>query len=122
MSNLDIPKPSNYFKEEKFHSLSDIIEHLEKHQSVSDIKNKNLESIFSFKKITPEEVVKVIRNLNIRKTWQTTLIPIKVIKLDSDILAKFIYKHFNYCIDRDEFPNELKYAELVHKKIHKKIQ
>ena len=122
MSNLDIPKPSNYFKEEKFHSLPAIIEHLEKHQSVSDIKNKNFESIFSFKKITPEEAVKVIRNLNIRKTCHTTLIPIKVIKSDSHILAKFIYKHFNYCIDRGEFPNELKYAGLLHKKIHKKIQ
>ena len=34
-------------------------------------------------------------------------------KFNSDILAKFVYKHFNYCIDRGEFPNELKHAKLV---------
>ena len=57
--------------------------------------------------------MKVIRNLNIRKSSQTADIPTKVIKFNSDILAKFIYKDFNYCIDRGEFPNELKHAKLV---------
>ena len=38
--------------------------------------------------------------------------------MNSDILAKFIHKHFNYCIGRGEFPNELKQAELV--PVHKK--
>ena len=50
VSNLDIPNPSNYFKEEKFHSLSAITEHFEKHPSVTSIKNKNFESTFSLKK------------------------------------------------------------------------
>ena len=50
MFNLDKSNPLNYFKEEKFHSLSAIIEHFEKHPSVSNIKNKNFKSIFSFKK------------------------------------------------------------------------
>ena len=45
-STLDIPNPSNYLKEEKFHSISAIMEHFEKHPSVSNIKNKNCESIF----------------------------------------------------------------------------
>ena len=69
MSNSDIPNLSNYFKEENFHSLSAIIEHFEKHPSVTNIKNKNLESTFSFKKTTPEDVVKVIRNSNIKKRY-----------------------------------------------------
>ena len=56
--------------------------------------------------------MKVICNLNIRKSCQTTDTPTKVIRLNSDILANFIYKHFNYCIDRGEFLNELKHAEL----------
>ena len=30
VSNLDIPNPSNYFKKEKFHTLSAIIAHFEK--------------------------------------------------------------------------------------------
>ena len=117
MSNLDIPNLSNYFKEEKFDSLSAITEHFEKHPSVTNIKNKNFESTFSFKKTAPEEV-KVIRSSNIRKSCQATDISTKVIKLNSDILAKFIHKHFNCCIDIGEFPNELKHAELV--PVHKK--
>ena len=57
--------------------------------------------------------MKVIRNLNIRKSSQTADIPTKVIKFNSDVLAKFLYKDFNYCINRGEFPNELKHAKLV---------
>ena len=68
----------------------------------------NLNLFFLSKKSTPEEVVKVIRNFNMRKSCPKTDIPTKVIKLNSDILAKCIYKHFSYCIDRGEFPNELK--------------
>ena len=78
---------------------------------ISRIRISNL--LFLSTKTAPEEVVKVIRNLNIRKSCQTTDIPTKVIKLNSDILGKFIYKHFSYCIDRGKFPNELKHDELV---------
>ena len=45
-------------------------------------------------------------------------IPTKVIKLNSDILWKFIYKHFNSCISRGEFPNELRHAAVI--SVHKK--
>ena len=53
VSSLDIPNPFNYFKEEKFHSLSAIIEHFKKYPSVTNIKNKNFESTFSLKKNHP---------------------------------------------------------------------
>ena len=111
--NLDITNPSNYFKEDKFHSLSVFIGHFQKRPSFINIKKKNFESTFSFKKTTSKEVIKFIRNLNIRKSCQVADIPTKVIKLNSDILANFIYKPFNLCIDRGEFLNELKHAELV---------
>ena len=57
--------------------------------------------------------MKIIRNLNIRKSCQTTDIPTKVIKLNSDILGKLVYKYYNYYIDRGEFPDELKHVKLV---------
>ena len=57
--------------------------------------------------------MKVIRNLNIRKSCQTTDIPTKVIKLNSDILEKLIYKCFNYYIDRGDIPDELKHVKFV---------
>ena len=34
-------------------------------------------------------------------------------KLNSDIFSNLIYKHFNYCIDKGKFPNNLKYANIV---------
>ena len=80
----------NYFKEEKFHFISAITGQFEKHPSVCNIQNKNFEYIFFFKENTPEEMVKIICNLNIRKSCQRTDISTKVIKVNSDILAKFI--------------------------------
>ena len=39
-------------------------------------------------------------------------------QLNKDIIAPFISENFNYCIDRGEFLNDLKHADivLVHKK------
>ena len=37
----------------------------------------------------------------------------KIIKFNSDTFSNLIYKHFNYCIDKDEFPNDLKHADIV---------
>ena len=84
---------------------------MRKHPSVVNINNKNFESTFSFKKTTLEEVVKVIRNLNIRKSCQTADIPTKIIKLNSDNLAKFIYKHSAAVFIEVNF--QMKHAELV---------
>ena len=109
VSIIDIPSSCSYLKEEKFDSLWAIREHFEKDPQVS------LLSGIGVSNLTPEELVQIIRNLYIRKGHQMTDIPTKVIKFKSYILAKFIYKHFNYW---GEFPNELKHSELVpgHKK------
>ena len=39
--------------------------------------------------------------------------PTKIIKSNSNIFSNLIYKHFNYCIDKGEFPNDLKQAGIV---------
>ena len=33
--------------------------------------------------------------------------------MNSDIFSNLIYKYFNYCIDKGEFPNDLKHAGIV---------
>ena len=33
--------------------------------------------------------------------------------MNSDIFLNLIYKHFNYCIDRGEFWNDLKHADII---------
>ena len=55
----------------------------------------------------------VIRKLNTKKSCQTIDTPIKSIKLNSVIFSNLIYKHFNYCIDKVEFPSDLKHADIV---------
>ena len=57
--------------------------------------------------------MKVIQDLNAKKSCQTSDTPTKIIKLNSDIFSNLIYKHFNYCIDKGKFPNNLKYANIV---------
>ena len=64
-------------------------------------------------KTTQEEVLKVIRDWNTKKSCQTSDTPTKIIKLNSDILSNLIYNSFNYCIDKAKFPNDLKYADIV---------
>ena len=48
-----------------------------------------------------------------QKSCQTSGIPAKIIKLNSDIFSNLIYKHFNDCIDKSEFLNNLKHADIV---------
>ena len=57
--------------------------------------------------------MKVIQDLNAKKSCQTSDTPTKIIKLNSDIFSNLIYKHFNCCIDKGEFPNDLKHADIV---------
>ena len=40
-------------------------------------------------------------------------IPTKVIKLNKDLIAKFIAENFNSGIDKGKFPSELKHADIV---------
>ena len=113
VSDLKIPNCCNYFPPKNAHILSTIIEMFEKHPSVLNIKKSKLNSIFSFRKTTQEEVSNVVRDLNTKIGSQTSETPTKIIKLNSDIFSNLIYKHFNYCIDKGKFLNDLKHADIV---------
>ena len=56
--------------------------------------------------------------LHIKKSCQQEDMYTKIIKLNNDMIAKFIAENFNFCIDEGEFPSELKHAGIV--PIHKK--
>ena len=53
---------------------------------------------------------KVISDWNTKNRCQTSD---KIIKLNSNIYSDFIYIYFNYWIDKGEFPNELKHADII---------
>ena len=107
------------FHKKNTYSLSTIIETFDKHPSILNIKKRKLDSVFSFRKTTQEEVLKVIQDLNSKKSCRKCDTPTKIIKLNSDVLSNLIYKHLNYCIDKGEFPNDLKHPDIV--TIYKKI-
>ena len=60
----------------------------------------------------------ISEKLAVMKLKRLSVIPTKIIKLNKDLVAKFIAENFNSCIDEGEFPSELKHADIV--PIHKK--
>ena len=66
-SDLKLLNYCNYFPPKGTHSLSTIIETFKKHLSIPNIKKRNLDAVFSFRKTTQEEVSKVIRYLKTKK-------------------------------------------------------
>ena len=85
----------------------------EEHPSILNIKKRKLDSIFSFRKTTQRGVTKVIWDLNTKKSCQASETSTKIVKLNSNIFSNLIYRHFNYCVDKGEFPNDLKHADIV---------
>ena len=81
-------------------------------------KNCNLGSSFSFSQVECGEIMKKINNLKTNKATQSTDIPTKLIKENSDIFGDFIFGNYNNCVSYSFFPNSLKNAIItpVHKK------
>ena len=91
---------------------------LQNHPSVVNIKQREFNSTFSFKNTNENEVRKIIKNLNVRKTFQGNDSPTKIIKLNIDLFSNFICQNFNYRISIGKFRNELKDADVI--PVHKK--
>ena len=94
------------------------------HPSITTIKqhitDKN--KVFSFRKVTKDEISSVIKTLNHKKATLSNDIPTKIIQQFSDIFTDFLYNNFNSCLESGIFPDELKLAEVipVYKKNDKK--
>ena len=76
-------------------------------------------SIVSFKENEKTEVIKEIKNLDIKKVSLSSNIPTKIIKEFDDLLATFITENFNLCLNKGEFPETLKIAEVT--PLYKKV-
>ena len=75
-----------------------IIERFKKHPSVVAIFENHKDSAFSFRHVSLDETTKEIKRLEVLKAYQTTDIPTKVIKNNSDIFADFFFLNLNNCI------------------------
>ena len=69
-------------------------------------------NVFSFRKVTYEEILIEINSLDTLKSTQSGDIPFKMIKDNANIFANFILQNFNKCIIDRRFPDQLKKADV----------
>ena len=69
-------------------------------------------NVFSFRKVTYEEILNEITSLGTSKSTQSEEIPFKIIKDNADIFAKFILQKFNKCIIDGTFSNQYKKTDV----------
>ena len=86
-----------------------IIERFKKHTSVVAIFENHKDSAFSFRHVSLEEITKEIKRLDVKKAYQNTDIPTKVIKNNSDIFADFFFFNLSNRIWSSVFPSNLKH-------------
>ena len=95
--------------------LSDKIE--KKNSSHQDyLKNPN-KSRFYLKETAPDEVVKIINQLDIKKSGDIYNISPEIVKLSNQVVADALSIIFNRCIREGHFPDALKMAKII--PIHK---
>ena len=88
------------------------------HPSIIQIKNRLKDTdLFSFKEIDIHTVKNYIKNLDPKKSTSGP-IPTKILKCSADISSHYILTYINNCIQNNNFPDELKQAEVIpcHKK------
>ena len=89
-----------------------------KHPSIITIgevcnERKKKHAVFSFSKVTKEEIFREILNLDVSKACQDTDIPSKIIKENADIFASFVHSSFNTSVTNSEFLSILKQANIT---------
>ena len=83
------------------------------HPSILSIKEKMSNKVFSFRKVTYEEIPHEINSLDTSKSTQSEDIPFKITKDNADIFANFVLQKFNKCIIDGKFLDQLKKHTLV---------
>ena len=104
-----------------FYPVLKAIKKYSAHPSIIKITEKMNNNVFSFQKVTYEEILNEINSLGTSKSTQSEDIPFKIIKDNADIFANFILQNFNNfilqnynkCIIDGKFPDQLKKQELV---------
>ena len=83
-----------------------------------------LESIFSFKTVQYEDILRKTKSLNVSKASQQSDIPTKILIENSEYFSFYFHKNINYCLEQSLFPHDLKLADVapVYKKKFKASQ
>ena len=123
VKNLKIPEYENLdsnFENVEGPVLRAILKY-KNHPSITVIKEKAKNSVFSFYEVDKDKIKKEINRLNKNKASQKSDIPIKIIHDNVDIFADFIAESFKGAIKTSTFSNCLKLADItpLHKKWRK---
>ena len=114
VKNLKIDKDKQFLVEtnDVFDPVLKAIKKYSAHPSTLRIKGKVNNNVFSFRKVTCEEILNEINSSDTSKSTQSEDIPFKIIKDNADIFANFILQNFNKCIIDGKFPDQLKKADV----------
>ena len=84
------------------------------HPSIIAIQNKCKDKgNFNFIEVDQKQIEKEILKLDVNKASQSSDIPIKVLKENSDIFSNFLCNSFNNSIKLSTFPEILKHADIT---------
>ena len=94
-------------------SISEIINKYENHISIQNIRNKKLNSTFTFEKTTSTNIRQLIRQLNSRKPMGIDTISLKIIKMLNDNICDNIESIVNSMITQSLFPDQAKISSIT---------
>ena len=84
------------------------------HPSILAIEmNLELNSSFSFRQVSLNEIEKLVGNLDTSKSCQYDDIPTRIIKDNKDIFSKFLFNHVNQTLINLKFPAHLKQGDVI---------
>ena len=69
--------------------------------------------VFSFKTVDISDTEKEINNINPKKSTTSNSIPPKILKTSTKVSASVLHKLFDYSIEKSDFPQNLKLADLT---------
>ena len=86
------------------------IEKYKKHLNIKAIAGLSKNDNFILEKVSYEEMLHEIKQLDTRKACQDTDVPSKIVKMNSDIFADVLHQNFNDAIATSVFKQNLKNA------------
>ena len=111
---MKITKQLNLKKSPQSKNLEDIISY-DNHISIEKIRSSNntQSELFTFNLVSSDEIKREILNLNNKKASREGDIPVNISKDATDTYLPILTKVINSSIEQNEFPNELKLADVI---------
>ena len=112
---VDEPKEVGNLMNKKFVSIADdlIKERMDVVQKYDEFGFHSVNTDFVFKKISESEIENYIKSMNPNKSVRSDVPSIRFVKLSAKIIAPYLAKLYNKCVEYGVFPESLKYAEVV---------